>query len=281
MTGGRKQKAAKDLWALASVVMKEFSKLNVGHTIPYNSEIWTNLSLSIFGIDIKQYKRWLRVIGHDNRRGLKDQVPLSRKPKRSQPPDPGLRWSDTEERLHGDTNMKKERPTGSGTLWTSQDSTHSNRQFHVSEDGVDDTSWESGTDETEKPLLQQNDKTNITKDAQPVDQETVGTADNDIKFAEESWAKKERVTASKMGESKFYSVSTSVPHPKRKQSRKVKRHVTTAVDHASEKKFDVSSNPKQDFSTITVPEKNAKQQPTTTKLGEASSAPKKKQQRKA
>lgn len=99
----------------------------------------------------------------------------------------------------------------------------------------------------------------------------------DIKFKEESWAKKERVTASKMGESKCYSVSTSVPHPKRKQSRKVTRHATTA----SEKTFDVSSNPKQDISTITVPQKNVKQQPTTTKLGEASPAPKKKQQRKA
>lgn len=49
MTGGRKRKAEKDLWALASVVVKEFSKLYVGHTILYNSEIWTNLSLSIFG----------------------------------------------------------------------------------------------------------------------------------------------------------------------------------------------------------------------------------------
>lgn len=112
---------------------------------------------------------------------------LSRKLKRSQPPDPGLRWSDTEERLHGDTNMTKERPTGSGTLWTSQDSTHSNRQFHVSEDGVDDTSWDSGTDEIEKPLLQQNDKTNISKAAQScaVDQEMVGTADNVSEIPEE------------------------------------------------------------------------------------------------
>ncbi|KAL0176938.1 hypothetical protein M9458_029268, partial [Cirrhinus mrigala] len=102
----------------------------------------------------------------------------------------------------------------------------------------------------------------------------------DITFAEESWAKKEKVTASKMGESKYYSIPTSVPHPKRKQSRKAKRNVTTAVDQARENTFEVSSNQEQDISAITVPEKNAKQQPTTTKLGEATSAPKKKQQRK-
>ncbi len=104
MTRGRKQKAAKDLWDLAggfSVVFeKEFSKLNVGHTSPYNSEIWTNLCLSIFGNDNRQYKHWLWVIWHDNRMGLKDQVLLSRKLKKSQPPDPVLRWSDTEEKLH-------------------------------------------------------------------------------------------------------------------------------------------------------------------------------------
>ncbi len=47
---------------------------------------------------------------------------------------------------------------------------------------------------------------------------------NDIQFAEEAWAKKDRLTSSKMGDSKFYSVPTSVPHPKRKQSRKSKRH---------------------------------------------------------
>ncbi|RXN37671.1 hypothetical protein ROHU_001836 [Labeo rohita] len=102
----------------------------------------------------------------------------------------------------------------------------------------------------------------------------------DITFAEESWAKKEKVTASKMGESKYYSIPTSVPHPKRKQSGKAKRHVTTAVDQARENTFEVSSNQEQDISAIKVPEKNAKQQPTTTKLGEATSAPKKKQQRK-
>lgn len=190
MTGGRKQKAAKDLWALAggfSVVVKEFSKQNVGHTIPYNSEIWTNLSLSIFGNDIKQYKHWLWVIWHDNRRGLKDQVLLSRKLK-SQPPDPVLRCSDTEEKLHGDTNMTKERPTESGTLCTSQDSTHSNSQIQVSEDDVDDTSWESA-DYIEKPLLQEidNDKTNIKNAAQScaVVQETVGTAVNESEILEE------------------------------------------------------------------------------------------------
>lgn len=184
MTRGRKQKAAKDLWDLAggfSVVVKEFSKLNVGHTIPYNSEIWTNLSLSIFGNDNKQYKHWLWVIWHDNRRGLKDRVLLSRKLKRSQPPDPVLRWSDTEAKLHGDTNMTKERPTESAT----QDSTHSNSQLHVSEDDVDDTSW----DDIEKPLLQENDtdKTNINKAAQScaVDKETVGSAVNVSEIHEE------------------------------------------------------------------------------------------------
>lgn len=94
--------------------------------------------MSIFENDNKQYKHWLWVIWHDNRRGLKDQVLLSRKLKRSQPPDFVLRWFDTEEKLHGDTNMRKERPTESAT----QDSTHSNSQLHVSEDDVDDTSYD-------------------------------------------------------------------------------------------------------------------------------------------
>lgn len=51
----------------------------------------------------------------------------------------------------------------------------------------------------------------------------------------------------------------------------------TAVNQASEKKFKVSSTEKQDISTIL---KNAKREPATTKLGEATSAPKKKQPRK-
>lgn len=57
MTSGKVQKAAKDLWVSSggfNVVVRQFSKVNVEHSIPYNPEVWTNLSLSIFGNDNKQ-----------------------------------------------------------------------------------------------------------------------------------------------------------------------------------------------------------------------------------
>lgn len=76
-----------------------------------------------------------------------------------------------------------------------------------------------------------------------------------IKFSEDSWAKKEDKTGSKVVQSKFYSVPQSKPFPKKKQPTKPKRHGTTAMKQDTGKECMESSIKKNDVPTMTVPEK--------------------------
>lgn len=52
--------------------------------------------------------------------------------------------------------MTKDKPKESGTIFTLQRSTDSNSEIHVSEDDIDDVSWECADDVT-KPLLQEDE----------------------------------------------------------------------------------------------------------------------------
>lgn len=85
--------------------------------------------------------------------------------------------------------MTKDKPKESGTIFILQRSTDSNSEIHVSEDDIDDASWEYADDVT-KPLLQkgETDRTNINKTAQSSDdvQETVGTTVNVSEIPEET-----------------------------------------------------------------------------------------------